>query len=86
MEKYLWIIGGNPRAIITAQNTEQAIRKAIAIRISEDELLEKTLGLINNHDKAKEAIEQFSRRDMLVNIRVDELDAEPYTGDIAELL
>lgn len=86
MEKYLWIIGGNPRAIITAQNTEQAIRKAIAIRISEDELLEKTLGLINNHDKAKKAIEHFNRRDMLVNIRVDELEAEPYTGDIAELL
>lgn len=86
MHKYLWIVNGHSKSIIKAENEEQALRKAISLRIAAIQQLEEVLKLTECTNPAQEAIWRFSHTDMLVSLDVDELDAEPYQGDIKELL
>ena len=85
MYKYLWIANGHSKSTIKAENEEQALRKVISLRIAAIEQLAKVLNIECAHP-AQEAIWRFSHTDMLVSLDVDELDAEPYQGDIKELL
>ena len=74
MLKFIWISDGETQATILAENEEQAKRKAIAIRIRHCE------------QTAEEAIGWFSRNDMVVHIKDEVTEIEPYEGDISELL
>lgn len=86
MHKYLWIVNGDSKAIIKAENEEQALRKVISLCITAQQELEKELKLTESTNPAQDAIWRFNHKDMLVTIDIEEQDAEPYQGDITELL
>lgn len=70
--RYLWVNGGDSRAIIEAKDESEAGRKIVALRIA------------NFGQTAKQAVGWFHHHDVLYPIDVPVLNSEPYRGTMDE--
>lgn len=71
MPKFIWAVDGESQAIVEAQDYEEAVRKAIALRMR--------IG-----QTAEEAVGWFNKGDIVLSIDVSTEDVEPYQGDIED--